>query len=117
MGETQVELPLFSEKEWGLLLSGISLAENKSREDLQLRRITSAFLEQDEKNKPLSGFVMKAPTPQQEKEDNDLGKTYSDLRHKLYHLRGGLGRLEQQQVNDQLNSEIDKLLGGASEVS
>ena len=117
MGEGQISIPLLTEREWKALLTGLSLAEAKGREDLQYRRISSAFLAQEEKGLPLSSLVLKQPTPEQEKEDNDFGQYFTDLRSKLYKLRGALAQLEQQQLHDQVRIEIEGLLGeGTDEV-
>lgn len=116
MGELQVHLPLFSEGEWKALLTGLSLAEAQGRADLQYRRLASAFLSVDAKDEKLLGAAIAyKPTQEQMKEDNDLGKYYNDLKDKLFKLRDGLNRLEQQNVKQNLDAEIDELLGGVSE--
>jgi hypothetical protein len=111
MGEGQISIPLLTEREWKAVLTGLSLAEAKGREDLQCRRISSAFLAQEERGLPLSSLVLKKPTPEQEKEDNDFGKYFTDLTHKLYRLRGALAQLEQQQLHDQIRVELEGLFG------
>lgn len=116
MGELQVHLPLFSEGEWKTLLSGLSLAEVQGRADLQYRRLASAFLLADSKGDEQLGAALNyVPTQDQIKEENNLGKYYNDLKDKLFKLRDGLTKLEQENVKHSIDQQIDEMLGGASE--